>query len=112
MIKITCSHCKRVLEPNRIGKRMGLCKSCQAVWQRAYRKTHPLSEKEKQKMKARSLALNALRQGKLNRLPCEVCKNGDTEFHHDDYSKPLEVRHLCRACHLEWHNKKKLEDVG
>lgn len=88
---------------------MGLCKKCQAVWQREYRKTHPLSAKEKEKMKARTLALTALRQGKLVRKPCEVCKNQKTEFHHDDYNKPLQVRNLCRKCHLEWHKQKELE---
>ena len=37
--------------------------------------------------------------------PCEAC--GTTEKlirHHDDYSKPLEVRILCRTCHANWHH--------
>jgi hypothetical protein len=33
---------------------------------------------------------------------CGKC-DGRLHAHHDDYSKPLDVRHLCVACHLEWH---------
>ena len=36
--------------------------------------------------------------------PCERC--GATQFidgHHDDYSKPNEVRYLCRRCHRQFH---------
>ena len=45
---------------------------------------------------------NALRDGKLTRQPCETC--GDrAQAHHDDYSKPLDVRWLCTTHHAEWH---------
>jgi hypothetical protein len=32
--------------------------------------------------------------------PCEVCGATKVEKHHPDYSKPLEVRWLCREHHL------------
>lgn len=48
---------------------------------------------------------NAIRDGRLKKQPCEVCGNKNTEAHHDDYSKPLEVKWLCRKHHLEIHNK-------
>ena len=47
---------------------------------------------------------NAIALGKLTKQPCEVC--GSTKrvnAHHDDYSKPLEVRWLCPKHHSEWH---------
>lgn len=45
---------------------------------------------------------NALRNGHLIRQPCEVCGSG-AQAHHDDYSKPLDVRWLCTTHHAEWH---------
>lgn len=54
------------------------------------------------KRKAQYAVSNALRDGKLLRKPCEVC--GElAQAHHDDYSKPLEVRWLCTKHHAEWH---------
>lgn len=47
----------------------------------------------------------ALKAGKLKRQSCEVCGCSDVEGHHDDYSKPLEVRWLCKKHHAEVHRK-------
>lgn len=46
---------------------------------------------------------NAIRDGRLIREPCEVCGEVDAQAHHDDYSKPLDVRWLCTTHHAEWH---------
>jgi hypothetical protein len=41
---------------------------------------------------------------KLELQPCEICgKTEDIERHHEDYSKPLEVRWLCKSHHLDIH---------
>lgn len=45
----------------------------------------------------------AIREGKLKKKPCEVCGSLDVQAHHDDYSKPLEVRWLCVPHHNEHH---------
>ena len=45
---------------------------------------------------------NAIRDGRLKREPCEAC-GARAEAHHDDYSKPLDVRWLCPTHHAEWH---------
>lgn len=46
---------------------------------------------------------NALRDGRMKKEPCCVCGDPKAEAHHDDYSKPLEVRWLCRIHHLAFH---------
>lgn len=46
---------------------------------------------------------NAIKRGELIKQPCEVCGDTNVHAHHDDYSKPLDVRWLCVNHHLEWH---------
>ena len=55
--------------------------------------------------RARAEVRAALRAGELiNPGTCENCKRClKVEAHHDDYSKPLNIRWLCRSCHLGWH---------
>lgn len=56
------------------------------------------------KYKAHNIVSNAIRDGKLFHMPCEVCGN-NAVAHHDDYAKPLNVRWLCQAHHKQWHAK-------
>lgn len=48
-----------------------------------------------------------IRKGEIIPQPCEVCGHPHAEAHHDDYNKPLDVRWLCRECHLAWHRENK-----
>jgi hypothetical protein len=69
---------------------------------RKWRKTHPMTAEQRYKDNARSYANVYLRRGKIEKVACEICgKPG--QMHHDDYSKPLDVRWLCRPHHLELH---------
>ena len=60
---------------------------------------------------AQNVLEQATSTGKIDRQPCERCgatgtmKDGRplVQAHHDDYSKPLEVRWLCQPCHHNWH---------
>jgi hypothetical protein len=61
------------------------------------------AERDPEKESARRRVRNAVRSGKLTRSPCEVCGVAKSEGHHDDYSKPLDVRWLCRKHHDEHH---------
>lgn len=63
-----------------------------------YRKKYP------NKWKAVCLVNNAIQSGKLFNEPCEACGlEYGVHAHHDDYSKPLNVRWLCPAHHKQWH---------
>lgn len=44
-----------------------------------------------------------LRRGKVEKKPCEICGSLKVQGHHEDYSKPLEVRWLCSKHHQELH---------
>lgn len=54
---------------------------------------------------ARNMVHNYIRDGKLQRLPCQVCGCPKSEAHHTDYSKPLEVEWLCFKHHREAHGQ-------
>lgn len=41
--------------------------------------------------------------GLLIPQPCEICNEIKVQAHHDDYTKPWEVRWLCTNHHNEWH---------
>jgi len=69
----------------------------------SYRKRYPL------KYAAHVVTQNYIRDGKLKTSEsCSVCNSTESiEGHHDDYTKPLEVRWLCVKCHKEWHRHNK-----
>lgn len=69
----------------------------------AYNKRYPM------KYAAHVITGNAIRDGKLVQASdCSVCNSTKKiEGHHDDYTKPLEVRWLCEQCHKEWHRSNK-----
>jgi hypothetical protein len=63
-------------------------------------------ERFPERIRARRKAAYAIHRGKLLRGPCEMCGKPDAHAHHDDYTKPLEVRWLCKPCHNKYHAEK------
>lgn len=45
----------------------------------------------------------ALRSGRLRRLPCKVCGEPEAHAHHPDYFRTLDVVFLCQTHHAEVH---------
>jgi hypothetical protein len=59
-----------------------------------------------EKKRARDKVSKAIRSGKLTPIKqciCEDCGVQAQHYHHEDYSKPLEVNALCAACHSKRH---------
>lgn len=111
---------KRALLPHRIAAvklRSKTAKFIQAKKdnERKYRQTakHKAAkeryvERNPEKHRARRILNEAIQQGKIQRGTCEYPGCASTvEAHHSDYSKPLEVRWLCRKHHAELHRMAK-----
>jgi hypothetical protein len=79
-------------------------KGTHAAWMREWRKTHPMTEAQRTRDNARSYAGVYLRRGILKKLPCRVCGSEQTQMHHPDYSKPLDVIWLCEKHHRDMHD--------
>ena len=63
-----------------------------------WREEHP------EAYQAQTAVGNAVRDGKLKKLPCEVCgAEANVHAHHSDYSRPLDVKWLCARCHHRLH---------
>lgn len=64
-------------------------------------------ERNPEKRAAHIFVGNAIRDGRLIKGVCEVCRSKKVEAHHEDYAKPLEVKWLCKKHHAEIHRKYK-----
>jgi hypothetical protein len=71
------------------------------------RKAKEWAENNPAERRAQVAVGNAVRDGRLDKgTVCEQADgncSGPINAHHDDYSKPLEVRWLCRSHHMKWH---------
>lgn len=75
-------------------------------WYNDYYKKYRKNGLARAKFIARSKVYTAIKSRKLVKPEeCEKChKNLPLEGHHDDYSKPLEVKWLCKKCHENKHH--------
>lgn len=60
-----------------------------------------------QKRTAQNKVNSALKRGTLKKMNCEICGSEKSHAHHDDYSKPLDVRWLCPLHHSLEHKMKR-----
>ncbi len=61
------------------------------------------AENNKDKRAAQGFLSNAVRNGRVEKGVCQICKSKDTEAHHYDYTKPLSVIWLCDKHHKKVH---------
>jgi hypothetical protein len=61
------------------------------------------AQRNKHKMECQRMVHKAISDGVLIKQPCLFCKNPDSQAHHEDYSKPLEIIWLCKSHHYERH---------
>lgn len=113
-----CFICGRTLPLDEFYRHVGMadghlnkCKDCSREYFKSYRRSVPAEvwrERAYNKVwRARnpgrqqiySAVQRAIALGELVRQPCEVCNAPNVQAHHDDYSKPLEVRWLCPLHH-------------
>lgn len=85
------------LEANRVRQKTEAGKQNHVEANRRYK------EKYKNRAAARYIFGNAVRDGKIKKLPCQVCGKEDSEGHHPDYDRPLDVVWLCMLHHKEAH---------
>jgi len=113
------------------GKKLGKCKACKKARDKAWKKANPekcrarvkawkktnpakkgahsktYEQNNPEKNAAHLAVCNAVRRKHLPRVStcdCVDCGIQAAEYHHKDYSKPLEVEPLCKLCHVKRHN--------
>lgn len=64
---------------------------------------------KRRKITARAVANQAVRIGLIKKRPCEDCGGRNSEAHHPDYTRSLDVVWLCRKHHAKLH--KEVNDI-
>lgn len=84
---------KTIERLRRLRTKPGYSTAKNAVWKAANR----------EKYLAHKAVENALKKGTLVRQACECGCDRKAQAHHEDYSKPLEIRWLCVQAHKARH---------
>lgn len=94
-----CSKCKQ----NKPIASQRYCRLCKNSYMRGWRKSHPLTEKQRFKSDCRRKLNMRIQRGQMSRQPCEICGDIHVQAHHEDYTKPYHVKWLCIRHHLDHH---------
>lgn len=101
--KNICPICAKPLSKEEIGKH-AYCRLCKNKSTQENRKVHSLlTLEQRKKANARSYLNVYIRRGAIKKRPCAICGELDTQAHHEDYDKPLDVIWLCKWHHLNYH---------
>jgi len=58
-----------------------------------------------EKKECRRLTYKAIKNGRLTKLPCEVCGDSKSQAHHVTYDDPFNIRWLCFKHHRKLHGQ-------
>ena len=97
---------KRAMLPHRVQARKEYIKTEQGK-KAKYKSVEKYRKKFPMKYAAHVIIRNYVKNKRIiPALNCEECNSTQKiHGHHDDYTKPLEVRWLCEKCHKNWHTK-------
>lgn len=102
-----CKECTKAdVRKHRVDKPQTISAYERLRFQRPERKKQKATcRRNRQKLKPEKAAAyqavnRAIKNGTLKRQPCE-CGEKRVQAHHDDYSKPLDIKWYCFKCHRE-----------
>lgn len=117
-----CSKCKELKGAEQFSRKGGgrvgtrsICRRCNSAGAHEWNKQNPgvangrierWRKENREKFLVSKGTRKALKEGIITKSnACEACGRDDARLHghHDDYSKPLEVRWLCASCHQAHH---------
>ena len=102
----TCSRCLTTFTPKL--KNKSYCVPCQRQYTKDrnasphYKKIKKAYNSKPEVRRRRNIykkVQQAVKSGKIAKLPCEKCSEPKVQAHHEDYSQPLIVTWLCVPCH-------------
>jgi hypothetical protein len=93
---------KRATLPKRVEARSNYAKT-EAGKKAKAKALKKYREKHTDRYFAHRALANAMKDGKVTKLPCFICGDKNVEGHHPDYSRPLDVVWLCNKHHRECH---------
>jgi hypothetical protein len=111
-----CKACKRIYDQNYRDKNKDLTRERWVKWEQLNpdkiyaanrRKVNTWVKRNPLKYKAHQKVQYAIRSGKLQKSSeciCQDCGKAANQYHHEDYSKPLDVIPLCKHCHIQRHD--------
>lgn len=104
-----CRECTTARHRDRRGYRPAIRReeTLEQYKQRRLQQVKEFTQSHPVETRAQKAAHKAIVSGKLVRQPCEVCGEEKVHAHHDDYTKPLEVRWLCPSHHRLEHFRQK-----
>jgi len=83
-----------------------VCRKCVSDrGRKGQHKKREWDQRNKQKRRAHKIVETALLSGKIIRESCARCGDRDSQAHHEDYSRPLDLVWLCPKHHKERHRE-------